>query len=377
MTPVIRHNLLLHLNKSAEEFSSVLSILGAMMKVYSDETKDPDANVKQMSSLLVPLLYKCASLQTISGTAGAPPPDESVVISSIVLEYLSCLTNESLSQMIVDTSLLAPPVFVPMKVIGVEGDAKCAEIVVDTSSYDTLTVSSHDLMILMSDLLNKLCVDPPFPKSWRAFRYACLANLLKLLTVVEPILKNSYVSKTSFDSGVVTQFFKLSEVMIRHPLLQIDTLLASDRKLLLDSYGDMRHDAAHIMNRVWLSLDTNQMHYIPALTGMFLELTAYSSPILRRLGINLYFSQLHREFHTTGSFKGVEHESVDVLDRITASGKAGNDYIDYFNTELNALISTDAALRDKGKVYLDGMYTCDIANLHFRYEANAYVVVGY
>ncbi len=53
-----------------------------------------------------------------------------------------------------------------------------------------------------------------------------------------------------------------------------------------------------------------------ALVGPFLELAMVEEPQLKEAGLTLYFSTLTREFSATRTFRGVETQTIDALDKI-------------------------------------------------------------
>jgi len=118
------------------------------------------------------------------------------------------------------------------------------------------------------------------------------------------------------EAEVFEAFFTLTINFITAGPLNIQKFSSQKQALILAEYGDMRLVVMDKFKKIWNALGPKQILFITALVGSFFELAMVEEPQLREAGLSLYFSTLTREFISTGSFRGVETQTIDALDKV-------------------------------------------------------------
>lgn len=123
-------------------------------------------------------------------------------------------------------------------------------------------------------------------------------------------------SATVMERKVFEAFFTLTINFITAGPLTMEKFTAQKQSLIHTEYGDMRLPVMDHFKKVWNVLGPRQTLFIKALVGPFLELAMVEEPQLKEAGLTLYFSTLTREFSATRTFRGVETQTIDALDKI-------------------------------------------------------------
>lgn len=111
-------------------------------------------------------------------------------------------------------------------------------------------------------------------------------------------------------------FFTLTINFVTASALAIEKFTPAKQEMIKKRYGDMRLPVMETFKKMWATLDAHQTKFIKALVGPFLELAMLEEPELKEAGLTLYYSTLTREFSASHSFRGVETQTIDALDKI-------------------------------------------------------------
>eukprot|EP01087_Luapelamoeba_hula_P009741 TRINITY_DN2543_c0_g2_i1.p1 TRINITY_DN2543_c0_g2~~TRINITY_DN2543_c0_g2_i1.p1 ORF type:complete len:2286 (-),score=503.70 TRINITY_DN2543_c0_g2_i1:137-6166(-) len=122
--------------------------------------------------------------------------------------------------------------------------------------------------------------------------------------------------ETDKELDVFEAFFVLLVTFLTSPVVTLEQFAASKQMLILERYEDMRLPMLDVFTSLWTALDAHQTKFISALIGLFLELSMVQEEHIKSAGLELYYTTLTGEYKAQGTFRGVETQTIDALDRL-------------------------------------------------------------
>ncbi|GAM25576.1 hypothetical protein SAMD00019534_087510 [Acytostelium subglobosum LB1] len=216
----------------------------------------------------------------------------------------------------------------------------------------------YDLLLVLNSLLAS--ASATYPENWftlTMFQYTTVKKTINQISKYLLKRANSHDS-APIDFDLWSAFFTISNTYFKLKGLALENFSEVKQRNIKSRYGDMRNDLIVTTQKMWESLEKYQIKLLPTVIGPFLELILINQPNLKQLGITLYFQLLRCEYREHRSFKEVEMETINTLDKITNTDAA--EVLDekvrvFFSTNLEEKMNSESLIREPGKVFIKDM----------------------
>eukprot|EP01132_Coremiostelium_polycephalum_P004848 gene4848-6043_t len=215
-----------------------------------------------------------------------------------------------------------------------------------------------NLLVLLNQLL---ATSSTYPENWLTLSMFQYGTVKKVIFQVSQYLLEKLNSHVwgQVDLELWSVFFSLSNTYFKLKGLALENFSEAKQNTIKNRYGDMRNDLIVTIKKMWKSLEKHQIKLLPTVISPFLELMLINQTNLKQLGIDLYYQLLRCEFTEYKSFKKVETETINTLDRITNTPEA-SDILDekfrvFFSTNLEEKMNSDDLIQKEGKIFIKDM----------------------
>ncbi|XP_054640181.1 dedicator of cytokinesis protein 3-like isoform X2 [Dunckerocampus dactyliophorus] len=292
LLPVVLHHIHLHLRHQKE----LLMCCGILTSLFSVvQTTSLDASVQEEVEMMVESLLDVL-LQTLLSVMSKGQSQEAGEFVSCLLSLLRHMTNVHFEHLM--------------------------------ENYQSKEELKEFMMKIWCVFRNLMRLSI-FPRDWNVMRLLTSHIILTTVQHLSPFQHN--FAEDDFDFKVWNSYFSLAVLYINQPSLQLENMIPSKRKKILDKYGDMRVMMTYQLFNMWQNLGDNKIHFIPGMIGPFLGVTLVPQAEVRNIMIPIFHDMMDWEQRKHGHFKQVEAELIDKLDSLVSEGKGDENYRELFS----------------------------------------------
>eukprot|EP01122_Echinamoeba_exundans_P009485 TRINITY_DN3375_c0_g1_i2.p1 TRINITY_DN3375_c0_g1~~TRINITY_DN3375_c0_g1_i2.p1 ORF type:complete len:2320 (+),score=535.82 TRINITY_DN3375_c0_g1_i2:71-7030(+) len=157
-----------------------------------------------------------------------------------------------------------------------------------------------------------------FPENWFVMLMFQYSVSLKVTIILASFMQER-LSIIDHEPELWSTFFSLLVDFVGARILELESFTETKRKLVLQSYGDMRMDILQVLQVMWAGLDQWQYHFLKQLMRPFIKLSALEQPQLSQAGADLYVTLVQRELAATGGLKITENITIGTLEEMFQS----------------------------------------------------------
>jgi dedicator of cytokinesis protein 1 len=157
-----------------------------------------------------------------------------------------------------------------------------------------------------------------FPENWFVMLMFQYSVSLKVTIILASFMQER-LSIIDHEPELWSTFFSLLVDFVGARILELESFTETKRKLVLQSYGDMRMDILQVLQVMWTGLDQWQYHFLKQLMRPFIKLSALEQPQLSQAGADLYVTLVQRELTATGGLKITENITIGTLEEMFQS----------------------------------------------------------
>ncbi|KAF9071101.1 hypothetical protein BDP27DRAFT_1505129 [Rhodocollybia butyracea] len=236
-----------------------------------------------------------------------------------------------------------------------------------------ITLLSHFFKVSASILDNEC-----FPKTWLNINILAHQVFVKMMGPVSDLLSQEFIplqeSEATFDPSLWKEAFTMLLKLLSSEQLCIEEFSPQKRRAVWRLAGDIRGEGAGIMLKLWQALGWGEhasntgeftmrfggyQVYLNTLVGSVVLLCLSHHEQLRNNAVQMLYSMIVSEYHTSGNSEAIENELVTRLDHLFMSESSKDDISGAFfvgqlrhlfeNTEVNE------QLRERVSNFLDSV----------------------
>ena len=172
--------------------------------------------------------------------------------------------------------------------------------------------------------------------------------------------------RNPFDFSVWNAYLLCAIAFITQPALQVEKFTENKRTRILSQYKDMRKQMGLEVKKMWNSLLSHKIEFIPGIVGPFLEMTLIPETELRKATIPTFFDMMQCEYYSQNdrscgdsgigkqNFNELEDAIIGNLDYYMTDIGAGDEhYKDLFKKILSSSCEQHTSLKDIGKEFVN------------------------
>ncbi|KAJ3935174.1 MAG: hypothetical protein NXY57DRAFT_991179 [Lentinula lateritia] len=232
---------------------------------------------------------------------------------------------------------------------------------------------SHFFTVSISILENEC-----FPKTWLNINILAHQVLVKMMNPISTLLTHEFIppqeTEATFDPSLWKEAFTMLLKLLSSEQLCIEEFSPQKRRAVWRLAGDIRGEGASIMLTLWQALGWGEHSstageptmrfggyqvYLNTLVGSVVSLCLSHHEQLRNNAVQMLYSMIVSEYHTSGNFEEIENELVTRLDFLFMSESSKDDISGaFFVGQLRHLFEStegDEQLRERVSSFLDSV----------------------
>ncbi|KAJ3713330.1 cytoplasmic protein [Lentinula raphanica] len=217
-----------------------------------------------------------------------------------------------------------------------------------------------------------------FPKTWLNINILAHQVLVKMMGPVSTLLTQEFIppqeAEVTFDPSLWKEAFTMLLKLLSSEQLCIEEFSPQKRRAVWRLAGDIRGEGAGIMLTLWQALGWGEHSssageatmrfggyqvYLNTLVGSVVSLCLSHHEQLRNNAVQMLYSMIVSEYHTSGHFEDIEIELVTRLDFLFMSESSKDDISGaFFINQLRHLFENteaDEQLRERVSNFLDSV----------------------
>ncbi|KAJ4468210.1 hypothetical protein J3R30DRAFT_1684989 [Lentinula aciculospora] len=217
-----------------------------------------------------------------------------------------------------------------------------------------------------------------FPKTWLNINILAHQVLVKMMGPVSTLLVQEFIppqeAEATFDPPLWKEAFTMLLMLLSSEQLCIEEFSPQKRRAVWRLAGDIRGEGAGIMLSLWQALGWGEHSsnageptmrfggyqvYLNTLVGSVVSLCLSHHEQLRNNAVQMLYSMIVSEYHTSGHFEDIENELVTRLDFLFMSESSKDDISGaFFVGQLRHLFEStegDEQLREQVSSFLDSV----------------------
>jgi hypothetical protein len=186
------------------------------------------------------------------------------------------------------------------------------------------------------------------PSHWNAFLMFTYTTLLKSIDCVGQYMLKSFLSDSTFNFDLWDDLIKNTFKMLLSPQINLETFSNFRRLKFLNRVGDIRLLTLKSFNKIWDTMNSMQMHFVPGLINFIMRIFDFRTAELRKAGLNLYYSVLSREYSNNQTLEACEGVTQRCVVESTVDDSFRKDFID----ALESKFKDDPVMGSAGTAFL-------------------------